>query len=77
MLRLCSLHRQVDHSSSSSAHLASVLEPNEFVSGECSSTKTRKRFKGYFSNRLLILKQNFSQSDIIKDPLYIICYDKA
>ena len=31
--------RQVDHISLSSACMASVLEPLEFVSGECSSTK--------------------------------------
>ena len=29
--------RQVDHSSSSSARLAKVIEPLEFVGGECSS----------------------------------------
>ena len=39
--------------------------------------KLEKDLKVIFSNRLLILKQNFSQSDIIKDPLYIIGYDKA
>ena len=40
MLGLCSLHRQVNelnHSSSSSARLASVIETLKFVSGECSS----------------------------------------
>ena len=36
VLGLLSLHRQVDHSSSSLAHLASVIEPLEFVSGACS-----------------------------------------
>ena len=38
VLGLCSLHRRADHTSSSSARLASVIEPLAFVSGECSST---------------------------------------
>ena len=38
MLGLCSQHRRVDHSSSSSTPRATVLQPLEFVSGEYSSS---------------------------------------
>ena len=38
VLGLCSLHRRDDHTSSSLACLASVIEPFTFVSGECSSS---------------------------------------